>query len=32
MNRFASVMSQVAEVGVFFAAAVALGAGALFLR
>jgi hypothetical protein len=32
MSRFASVMSQVADVGVFFAAAAALGAGALFIR
>jgi hypothetical protein len=32
MTRFASVMSQVAEMSLFFAAAIALGAGALFLR
>jgi hypothetical protein len=32
MTRFVMVVSQVAEVGVFVAAAVALGAGVLFLR
>ena len=32
MNRFAQVMSQVAEITVFFAAAAALGAGLLHLR
>jgi hypothetical protein len=32
MTRFIAVMSHVAELGVFFAAAVALGAGLLSLR
>ena len=32
MTRFVSVMSHVAELGVFFAAAAALGAGVLSFR
>jgi hypothetical protein len=32
MNRFSAVMSHVAELGVFFAAAAALGAGLMQLR
>lgn len=32
MTRFAVVASQMAELGVFFAAAAALGAGLLHLR
>jgi hypothetical protein len=32
MTRFASVMSHVAELSVFFAAAAALGAGLLLMR